>query len=55
MLPTKNVIPLNSEEGTFFLKHILPMAFCKLYREHGPNKMALVSILRQQEHPLYLF
>ena len=53
MLPTKNVIPLNSEEDTFFLKHILPMAFCKLYRENGPNKMAL--ILWQQEHPLYLF
>ena len=35
-------MPLNSEEGTLFLNVILPMAYSKLYRDSGPNKIALV-------------
>ena len=50
MLPVNDVIPLNSEQGTFLLNFILPMAYSKLYRESGPNKMApLASILRERE------
>ena len=46
----RHVIPLNSEEGAIFLKVILPMAYSKLYRESGPNKMApLASILWERE------
>ena len=42
--------PLNSEQGTIFLNVILPMAYSKLYRESGPNKMApLASILLEGE------
>ena len=46
-----HAIPLNSEEGTIFLFFvILPMAYSKLYRESGPNKMApLASILLERE------
>ena len=42
MLPANDVILLNSEEGTFFLNIILPMAYStsKLYRESGRIKMA---------------
>ena len=42
MLPANDVIPLNGEEGTFFLNVILPMAYStsKLYCEGGRNKMA---------------
>jgi len=36
----RHAIPLNSEEGAIFLNLILPMAYSKLYRESGPNKMA---------------
>ena len=39
----RHAIPLNSEEGTIFLNVILPMAYSKLYRESGPNKMALLA------------
>ena len=46
----RNVIPLNSEEGTFFLNVILPMTYSKLHGESGPNKMApLASILWERE------
>jgi len=31
----RNVIPLNTAEGTFFLNIILPMAYSKLYCESG--------------------
>ena len=49
----RHVIPLNSEEGAIFLKVILPMAYSKLYRESGPNKMApLALILLEREHRL---
>ena len=42
MLPTNDVIPLSSEEGTFLLNVILPLAYItsKLNRESGRNKMA---------------
>ena len=39
----QRVIPLNSEEGTFFLNVSLSMAYCKLYRESNHNKMALLA------------
>ena len=46
----RHVIPLNSEEGAFFSKVILPMAYSNPYRESGLNKMApLASILWEQE------
>ena len=35
----RHVIPLNSEEGPFFLNVILPIAYSKLYSKIGPNKM----------------
>ena len=48
-----DVIPLNSEEGKFFLNVILTTAYSKLYLESGPNKMApLASIMWEQEHRL---
>ena len=40
-----DVTPLNSEEGTFFLNVILPMAYSKLYRESGPNKMVPLALI----------
>ena len=46
----RHAIPLNSEEGTILLNVILPMAYSKLNRESGPNKMApLASILLELE------
>ena len=36
----RHVIALNSEEGTLSLNVILPIAYSKLYRQSGPNKMA---------------
>ena len=50
MLPANDVIPPNSEEGTYFLNVILPIAYSKLYRDSGPNKMApLASFLWERE------
>ena len=45
------VIPLNSEEGTFFLNVILSMAYSRFNLESGANdKMGpLASILRERE------
>jgi len=49
ILPT-NGIPLDSEEGTFFVNFIVPLAHSNRYRESGPNKMApLASILWDQQ------
>ena len=48
----RHVIPLYGEEGTFFLNVVLPMAYSKLYRESGPNKMAPLALIlwkREQE------
>ena len=44
----RHVIPLNSEEGIFFLNVILPIAYIVSFaaKVSGPNKMApLTSIL----------
>ena len=47
------MIPLNSEEDTIFLNVILPLAYSKLYRESGPNKMApLASICWSENNRL---
>ena len=35
-----HIIPLNNGKGPFFLKRYLPVAYSKLHRESGPNKMA---------------
>ena len=46
----RHVIPLNGDEGTFFLNVILPVAYRKLYCKSRPNKMApLASILWERE------
>ena len=46
----RQVIPLNSEEDTFFLSVILSLAYSTLYCESDPNKMArLASILSKGE------
>ena len=46
----RHVIALKSEEGTFSLNAILPIAYGKLYRESGPSKMApLASIFGEHE------
>ena len=44
----QHVIPLNSEESTFFLNVLLSMAYCKLYRESNPNKMALLASMNNR-------
>ena len=46
----RHAITLNSEEGTIFLNVILPIAYSKLCRGSGPNKMApLASVLLERE------
>ena len=56
LLPANDVIPLNSEDGSFFLNviwypwHMDNSKVSKLCRVSGPNKMApLASILWERE------